>query len=399
MSAFEQRFTFPENGWLVLQSLGDVLIQGVKQPDVLLRIPEEGMAQVQSQTDRLFISAQSDVEIFVPEQAKIRLEGVTGDASVVGVLGYMEIARVNGDLAMRSCDKVDIGVVNGDVELLQVAGPIVLRRAGGDLFVESRNRVVAEQVGGDATIRADGLVRAKAGGDLNIQLISVNVEEVHARCGGDLLITAPSGLGAQLDVNSGGFSITLRLPDQTLNLDQPHYSTTLGNGKTLLRLVAGGDVSVQLGDSILQEQKVPRKSFTADFVGGIEIPDLSPFVEDKIRHKMEHATRKGEERARRAEERVRRAMERVEQAQRQVHRRNRWFGFWYEAGKNPEDPAVPKPPEVPKAPEAPETFDTSFSQVTNEERLLVLKMLQEHKITVEEAEQLLAVLDGDLDVE
>jgi hypothetical protein len=37
------------------------------------------------------------------------------------------------------------------------------------------------------------------------------------------------------------------------------------------------------------------------------------------------------------------------------------------------------------------------SSVSNDERMLVLKMLQEHKITIEEAEQLLSALEGNLD--
>lgn len=406
MSAFEQRFPVSENGLIVIQGMGDVFIQGWDQSEVLVRTPDEDTALIQSFPDRLTILAQSDVEIFAPRKGKVRLEGANGDASVAGIAGYVEISRVQGDLSVRSCGKVDAGSVHGDAELLQVEGPIVLRRVGGDLMVEARNRVIAEQIGGDATISADALVRVKAGGDIHLRLNSANVEEVNARCGGDLFFSAPPDFGAELDANSGGHTLEIRLPDQTLHLEQGHYSTTLGNARTLLRLSAGGDISIELSAIPSHEQKTSPASLGSEFSEGLDRMGFSPFVEEKIRQKMEHAAQKAEERARRAEERVRRAMERVEQAQQHVeHRRRGWLGIWFGRGEKPAQPSsatapeTPAVPEVPEAPEAPEAASVPYTQVTNEERLLVLKMLQEHKITVEEAEQLLAALDGDLDVE
>lgn len=402
MSAFEQRFPFPANGLIVIQSTGDLRVQGWEQKEVLVRTPEADAALAQAQSDRLSVLSRSDVEVFAPKQARIRIENTSGDAVIVDMAGYMEISRVSGDLAVQSCSKVDVGIVNGDAELLQVEGPAGLRRVGGDLLIECRNRVIAEQVGGDATIIADALVRVKSGGDLSIRLLSVEVEEVNARCGGDLSLFALPGLGAQVDVNSGGHSIVMRLPDQTLHLDQGHYSATLGSGKTLLRLSAGGDVQIELGEAVDREVDASRHSMGSKFVstGVVDMTGFSPQIEEKIRQKMEFATRKAEERARRAEERVRRAMERVEQVQRHAgHRKFNWFGIRSGWEDKPAEPLAPQPPEAPEAPETSAFSDRSFSQVSNEERLLVLKMLQEHKITVEEAEQLLAALDGDLDVE
>ncbi len=402
MSAFEQRFPFPANGLIVIQSMGDLRVQGWEQEDVLVRTPNSNTALIQSQSDRLSVLAQSDVEVFAPLQARIRVESANGDAMIEGMAGFVEISRVNGDLALRSCGKVDVGVVNGDAELLQVEGPAGLRRVGGDLLIECRNRVIAEQVGGDATISADGLVRVKSGGDLSIRLLSVDVEEVNARCGGDLSLSAMPDLGAHVDVNSGGHSIVIRLPDQTLHLDQGHYSTTLRSGKALLRLAAGGDVQIELSEVSPQEFGTSRNFAGSKFgfTGEVDLEGLSPQVEEKIRQKMEFATRKAEERARRAEERVRRAMERVEQVQRQAgHRGFGWFGIRFGREEKPVEPQAPQPPEAPVAPKPEESVSSSFSQVSNEERLLVLKMVQEHKITVEEAEQLLAALDGDLDVD
>jgi len=60
-------------------------------------------------------------------------------------------------------------------------------------------------------------------------------------------------------------------------------------------------------------------------------------------------------------------------------RRSNWGSDW------PSPPATPAPPKPP----AP-----SKQEVTEEERLLILRMLEQKKISLEEADLLLSVLEG-----
>ncbi len=87
----------------------------------------------------------------------------------------------------------------------------------------------------------------------------------------------------------------------------------------------------------------------------------------------------------RAEQRARQAEERARQAEQRGQRRERrtWsFGF-----SVPETPRPPVPPRPPVAP-------TMDDKVSDDERLTVLRMLQEKKISLEQAEKLLAALEG-----
>ena len=84
--------------------------------------------------------------------------------------------------------------------------------------------------------------------------------------------------------------------------------------------------------------------------------------------------RRSEDAARKAEQHVQSAMNRVEWS---MGRRSRWDNI----------PGVPTPP-PPLRPE-PES-----KPVSDEERLMVLRMVQEKKISVEEAEKLLKALEG-----
>ncbi len=91
-------------------------------------------------------------------------------------------------------------------------------------------------------------------------------------------------------------------------------------------------------------------------------------VGDRVRRKVEQATRRAEERMRRAEEKIRRAESRSQQ------RPHILFGWDPSSRSMPSEPAG--------------------EHVSDEERMTILRMLQEKKITSEEADKLLAALDG-----
>ena len=95
-------------------------------------------------------------------------------------------------------------------------------------------------------------------------------------------------------------------------------------------------------------------------------------------------SRRAQEAARRAEQRSQAAMRRTEDQIRQAAERQGRHEYERGFGSFSGPPAPPTPP-APVEPAAP---------VTDQERLLVLQMLQEQKITVEQAEKLLAALEG-----
>jgi hypothetical protein len=95
---------------------------------------------------------------------------------------------------------------------------------------------------------------------------------------------------------------------------------------------------------------------------------------------LERETQRAQERAQRAQEKAAKAARR---AQERIARRSRSWGFDANIGPGLFGPPHPRHHARPKPPGA-----------SAEEQLAILKMLQENKITVEQAEQLLKALEG-----
>jgi len=89
---------------------------------------------------------------------------------------------------------------------------------------------------------------------------------------------------------------------------------------------------------------------------------------------------------RNAERRAAEAERRAAEMDARQHKREQGWGF-----TPPYPPAPPRPPVPPIPPKAPKA---KGNNVNDEERLMVLRMVSEGKLSVEQAEQLLAALNG-----
>jgi hypothetical protein len=96
---------------------------------------------------------------------------------------------------------------------------------------------------------------------------------------------------------------------------------------------------------------------------------------------------RAQEQSDRVQRRVDTAMRRAEEKMRSAEHRSMHMGIKVgRFGASIERPGIPPIPPMPPRPPA--------EPVTDEERLTILKMLQEKKISLQDAEKLLAALDG-----
>ncbi len=405
---------FQSDKKLILRVAGDLKLLGTDTTDLTVMTGNPQSLQVNEEGNLVQVVSHQDAWVRVPAGADVRVEHVGGDAMISGLTGTVEVSFVGGDLKHNGAEKVDIGQVGGDLMASGVTGTLTVRRVGGEFGCDISGNVSVEMVGGDSNLRVKGGARLRSGGDILIRVDATSGEEVVLKAGGDIVLSLAAEMNAQLDLTSGGRDIALLIKDKAEGYEQPNVAITLGTGERNIRARAGGDIRVtdkpsevrNLGDEFAQfEQEFSSNQVHEHHHGHHHEPKKWTDFEERIRKRTYEATR-------RAEERVRAAMDRVE---RENQRRDRAFGrkmgkhFGFTFG-----PDFPTPPEPPSPPEAPnfnfpgagmetpapaaetpvvEDYET-VSNVTNEERMLVLKMLQEHKITVEEAEQLLAELEG-----
>jgi hypothetical protein len=215
-----------------------------------------------------------------------------------------------------------------------------------------------EHVGGDVII--DGWEQ----NDLQTQGDAIHIEQADGSfmvsCGGDLKLLIPRT--TKLTVTFVGGDL------QVENLDG-HLEVSFVGGNATLRNLKG---QVSIGGLVGGETKfenVSRVSVDANKYGA------SPNISEYVRRKVEQSTR-------RAEQKVRRAENKIKIAEHKLHRNaqiraNIDMGRW-------------------KWNVTPGSFtpDAMNLPVSDEERMTILKMLKEKKITSEQADQLLAALEG-----
>lgn len=381
-------FSLSENAAVAVIAGGDLFIWGENRADVQVSVERDQSMRVQEDNNLLRLVCGGDAMLRVPAGASVRVENVGADLYLTGLTGRVEIQRVGGDLVLEQCDRMDIGLVGGDCMAHAVRGALTIRKVGGDFCAyDLSGPVTLESAGGDALVNAAGVVRLRAGGDL--EFISPAPEgEVELRAGGDVKLCVLANADVRLEISSGAHAISLERNGQVDQIESGDYQYKQGQGAQLIRVRAGGDVDVtdqtwkmNSFDGVfraMQQAGLAFESGTSSSPKG-----WSAETEERVRQRAEEG-------ARRAEERVREAMERVD---RQLKQRSRDLDALSSTQNFPLGGPIPTPAgfvaEVP--------MEVVPAGVTNEERMLVLKMLQEHKLSVEEAEQLLSTLDGHLD--
>lgn len=220
-----------------------------------------------------------------------------------------------------------------------------------------------ENVAGDLSVTGWDRSEVEARGDEIIHEQSGNAFSFSSA--GDLNLSAPRGSNLALGYVAGDVKIE--------NLDGAITVSFVG-GDALLRNLSGQVSMAGMIGGDVQMENVGRISMGAR-KGGLDA-DLSA----RIRSKVDEAARRAERKMRDAEQKIRRAEIKIQNAERKARhgpRVNVDTGRW-------------------KWNMAPGSFPPGgiSEPVSDEERMTILKMLQEKKITAEEAEKLLAALEG-----
>lgn len=372
----------PQGGTLFVKARGDLNMCGWDQNSfevvadpTRVRISVEGL--------KTQITTLDDCTIQVPMYYPVVVEKVNCSAWLQDLLGQVKVERVGGDLSATRMANLAVDKVGGDCVVDEIAAPLTCSRVGGDLVCRALGDGLADAfVGGDARlVNIYGSVRVSCGGDIVAGFSESAGKEIALKAGGDVKASIPPSSGWSLDLTSGGEDIRLELMDGTERVDDWALLRIIGDGSTLLRIKAGGDIRIT--DQPVANEKMDRKARKREehwqHVGTWAVPGISVSVgADGLSSDIsERIARKTSEAVRRAESRIEAAMRKMEEkgyAPPPVESQN----FF-------QDEAIPSPDGA--------VFEQPVSGVTEEERLVVLRMLQDKKLTVDEADKLLDALE------
>ena len=406
---------------------GDLLVKGSDDLEVMVKTGSPDETVLEQQEDKLVLRCQADCKVYVPRQARLRLLELNGDGAIKAVEGELSVQKVNGSLELRSVGPVEIQEIDGNLEGKNILGDLSAKKVSGNLIVRDvQGDALLESVNGNLVLDdVDGSVTATAGGNATLSLDPAPGAEYTVTAKGNITCSLAADSSAEISIGRAG-RIMINMPGaqpEMRNLTAP-YTFTLGEGDASLNFMAEGNV-------ILNSQ-APDWHGMPDLEIGEEIGGAAEAFADQITHQIEvqmqmleqqlnstlanldvtlgsaglsteqieriqqRAREAGERASARAQEKLGRAQERLErklaQAQRHAERQARyaeararasaerverrarmWHGPWGEHAGHPASPAEP---------------------VGDEERMVILRMLQEKKISLQEAESLLAALEG-----
>jgi hypothetical protein len=356
-------------------------------------------------------------------KGSVQLEHCDGNCTVREVEGHVTVARVRGNLSCHDTESLTVDKVSGNLNVNDVNGNVQANKVGGNVSaVELMGDLNVESVGGNLKVRDFvGGLNARVGGSAKLDLKELSIPFISVHAGDDVRCRVPVELDARLALRAGNEIVVrgLPLPNQW-NSHQVEY--TVGNGEGSLELRAGNRVKLVTADGsesaadwgadvefqfqgdfneraadlvqqVAEQVEAQVEAFTRQLNERLAQLDTGDAIAAKVQTKVQSAMRQAEEKIaeamRRAERQTARQAER--QAAREVRHRMR--------GMPPTPPGVPGVPGAPGFPHvhmpppppapAPKPKRTPPSP---EERMMVLKMLEEGKISVEQAEQLLAAM-------
>lgn len=390
---------------LVIEPIpGDLRMAGWERSEIMVKTDGEEL-EISANTDPIVISCDEDLIVYLPRGADVRVEKVAGDASLQALNGPVTLGPVAGDLTMNDLGPVTLGTVAGDASLRNI-GALNAETISGDFTLRGGHGTCAvDKVGGDASIRdVDGMLTIDdVGSDLYVRNVHGGVT---VKSGADVAFYVSPVAGEIYDITAGDDLITRLSPDARVNLhlnakspdsiqvdfpgvkipeDCTACEVTIGertDGMAEMLLTAGGDL-------LVTSQADPWESAAAFDSGDWSIPPIPPLPPDfserinrRVRASMERAQVHIEAASRRTEAKVQAAMRRAEMKARAAEVRGRRGGqFNVNVGRWNWDLSPQGPVETDEA-------------VSDDERLIILRMLQEKKISLAEAEKLLAALEG-----
>jgi hypothetical protein len=385
---------------------GNLYLTGWNREDVRIKeLSDQDLVEKKKKILKLTFSA--DAIIHLPHSLTTSVGTVGGDLSIHDIKGQLEINTVGGDLSLINIDTAKIKTVGGDSLAKRVQGDLLIDSTGGDGLIDTVNgQISLRKVGGDAQLeKIDGGIELNASGEVRLNFNPVPWQAYQVIAGGDISATIPENSSAELSLISGQENITVIIGDLDLKLKESQLQQQIGEGGPVIMLEAGGKVflsgedftwisNLKLNAEDLEEMAVAFSAQTADQIKG----HLS-HLEDDLKTSLEGLSESLES-VGISEENLNKITSQIEESSRQAAQKAEIAAIKAQA-KIEKKIAIARKKAL-KAKAKTKEFDLEDflsskqekKSITGEERLLILNMLQEKKISPEEADDLLKALEG-----
>jgi hypothetical protein len=391
---------------------GDFQVTGWDRPELHLRGPKADEITRISAGDEpgalqeIHFSARRNCHVQTPLQSKLRAGQVQGNVALNLLLGAVEFGDVDGNFAANSTGPLTLGHVDGNLSVRAVAGGFSAQGIDGNARIA--------QVAGDLHLGAVdgnlsigevvGNVTAAADGDVDLSLNLAPGQHVQVTADGNITCRIQPDAGVVVRLEAEG-NIRVKNLGEPRRDEDTCLEFVLGDGGAIVDLCAAGNITLvgsevrsfgggidfdpnasqemneemarraaELGQQIAQQVESQVGVLTRELeekLARIDNDEMANKIQDRVSSAL-----------RRAEEKLAEAMRKIEV--REGDRRRKGYG-WQTPPTPPTPPAPPVPPAPPRRPQA-----------NDEDRMMILRMVEGGKISVEQAERLLAALNGNV---
>lgn len=384
---------------LTLQSVeGNLILNGWDRPEVQVRASGNDESLTIEQNKSAFtIESEDDLWLQVPVQTSVTIGIIEGNASISLILGGLTIETIEGNVAIHSVGAVTAASIEGNLTARLIAGDLVVEIVEGNAQVAKvAGSVQLAAVEGNLTLdESSGNIDAMVEGNAKVQTLLAEGQHCTIRAEGSITCEVPREAGGVFSLRADGnirikdFGDERSVRSGEVNFErQPaHAHMTLEADRNIVLRGAQPRAfdETEFTSSFEDEMAMRSVEITQQISAQIEsqVNELSRQLDDKLSRlgNNEELAVKIQERVqsamRRAEEKLAEAMRRMEQRTQESEGRRRKGGWTA--------PPPPPPPATPKSKRAP---------ATEEERMIILRMVEDGKLSVEQAEKLLTALNG-----
>jgi hypothetical protein len=399
---------------------GDLNLKGQDSFEVAVKSDDIDQLVLEAQDDQVTIRYPGDCSVRVPRAAVIQVTVVHGDGVIKAVDGDLTIDTINGDLELRNVGATKIGKVNGDLEAKNLEGNLNINSVQGDVSIRGvqGDFTIIKKVEGNLTLNdVGGNATASASGNIFLRLDPAPGHTYEFISDGNIFCRLPADASVGISVPKAS-QVMVDLPGIHASAPvQAPYELTLAEGDAHISLLADGNVVL---DTFTPDWDVEDFNVDVDSeVNGMadavsqqitqQVESQIRMIEDQLNAQLssltmrlnaanlsEEQARRVEERAREASERanarvqdrIRHAQERMElklaAAQRKIDSKAQAQERASRHGRHNWSFNIPTPPSPAAPPGEP---------VSEDERLMILRMLEQKKITMDQAEELLSALE------
>ncbi|HWQ83204.1 MAG TPA: hypothetical protein VN363_01480 [Anaerolineales bacterium] len=417
------QFTLPTSlaPEVIFDVTGSLQVQGWERPEIAIRAQSEAL-KVDEKDDIVEIKCESNCAVRLPYGSTVHVTRVEGDARFKLLEDLLTIEKAMGHLSLRSVAETQIEIVQGDLDAKHITGNLSVDRAEGNTYIrEVQGSCTLADVQGNLDVRnVESDIDITAQGNARLRLNTLDGSHYRVQAAGNLNCRIPDNASARFSLQAGAEEITLQLPNQPRSIKSGRYTFTLAEGLAEIDLSAEGNLFLGSQTGLGGEENLDSLEAEIDSISESFSQQINQQIESQIESQMEALTRQLNEqmanisnvlgkswlpaeesqrileRARqdserataRAQERMHRAQEKMEAKLEATRRRTELKA---QAAQRRQQAANRRgrtfewsPPSIPSAKES----------VSDEERLLILRMLEQKKITLAEAEELLAALEG-----